>query len=137
MIQVCNHTMILHISGSALNRGDAHAGRISAHMLGHILDYRAGQTSATHPNEESRGISQDNLNEDKPLERPPDFRKLGHRPLQSKHLEEILSSVLPPRPQAQDGAEKNGQRRYQARVGDGLTQQNRGEGKDRERLDEL
>jgi hypothetical protein len=42
----------------------AHAERISAHMLGHILDYRAGHTSATHPNEESRGISQDNLNEE-------------------------------------------------------------------------
>ena len=42
----------------------ANAERISAHMLGHILDYRAGQTSATHPNEESRGISQDNLNEE-------------------------------------------------------------------------
>jgi hypothetical protein len=42
----------------------AHANRISAHMLGHILDYRAGQISATHPNEESRGISRDNLNEE-------------------------------------------------------------------------
>jgi hypothetical protein len=43
---------------------DAHAYRILAHMLGHILDYRAGRTTATHPNEESRGISQDNLNEE-------------------------------------------------------------------------
>jgi hypothetical protein len=42
----------------------AQAQRISAHMLGHILDYRAGQTSATHSNEESRGISQDNLSEE-------------------------------------------------------------------------
>jgi hypothetical protein len=42
----------------------AHAERISAHMLGHILDYRAGQTSATLPNEESRGIYQDDLNEE-------------------------------------------------------------------------
>jgi hypothetical protein len=40
------------------------AERIFSHMLGHILDYRAGQTSATHPNEESRGISQDNLNKE-------------------------------------------------------------------------
>jgi hypothetical protein len=41
-----------------------HADHISAHMLGHILDHRAGQTSATRPNEESRGISQDHLNEE-------------------------------------------------------------------------
>jgi hypothetical protein len=42
----------------------ADADRILAHMLGHILDYRADQTSAPHPNEESRGISQDDLNEE-------------------------------------------------------------------------
>jgi hypothetical protein len=35
-----------------------------AHMLGHILDYRAGETSATHAGEEIRGISQDNINEE-------------------------------------------------------------------------
>jgi len=43
---------------------DATANRMLAHMLGHILDYRAGQTSATHSGEEIRGISQDNLNEE-------------------------------------------------------------------------
>jgi hypothetical protein len=40
------------------------AERIFSHMLGHILDFRAGQTSAAHLNEESRGISQDDLNEE-------------------------------------------------------------------------
>ena len=42
----------------------AHADRILAHMLGHLLDHRAGQTSATHSNAETPGISQDNLNEE-------------------------------------------------------------------------
>src|SRR5262249_37025932 len=41
-----------------------HAHRIVAHMLGHLLDYRASQTSATDPNEVSRGICQDDLNEE-------------------------------------------------------------------------
>jgi 2,3-bisphosphoglycerate-independent phosphoglycerate mutase len=42
----------------------AYADRIWAHMLGHILDYRAGHTSTTQSDEESRGISQDNINEE-------------------------------------------------------------------------
>ncbi len=46
---------------------EAHAYRIRAHMLGHLLDYRAGQTSETdrhEESEESQGISQDGLNEE-------------------------------------------------------------------------
>ncbi len=40
------------------------AHRILTHMLGHILDHRAGRVSATHSNEDIRGISQDSLNEE-------------------------------------------------------------------------
>jgi hypothetical protein len=39
----------------------AHGNRILAHMLGHILDYKAGQTSAIHSNENIPGIPQDDL----------------------------------------------------------------------------
>jgi len=45
-----------------LNVADAE--RVSAHMLGHLLDCRAGMISATHANEESQGGCQDNLSEE-------------------------------------------------------------------------
>jgi hypothetical protein len=41
-----------------------HADRILAHMLGHLLDYRAPRASATDSDQDIRGISQDNLNEE-------------------------------------------------------------------------
>ena len=38
--------------------------RVLAHMLGHILDYRAGEASAAHPDAEIPGISQDGLDDE-------------------------------------------------------------------------
>jgi hypothetical protein len=40
------------------------ADRILAHMLGHILDHRAGQPSGALPHEESEGISPDGIDKE-------------------------------------------------------------------------
>jgi hypothetical protein len=42
----------------------AYVDRVLAHMLGHILDYRAGEASAAHLDAEIPGISQDGLDDE-------------------------------------------------------------------------